>query len=114
MRKYTVYLGAIALIMCGSSAYAQSTTFRGFRIEAKAGVDRLQAHGNHDDRFVYGGAAGWDGIIGDKIVIGPEASYLDTQVKAARPASWEEKSAHDRDAKSAPRSGRGIWQRRLC
>ncbi len=82
MRKYTVYLGAIALIMCGSSAYAQSTTFRGFRIEAKAGIDRLQAHGNHDDRFVYGGAAGWDGIIGDKIVIGPEASYLDTQGKS--------------------------------
>lgn len=114
MRKYTVYLGAIALIMCGSSAYAQSTTFRGFRIEAKAGVDRLQAHGNHDDRFVYGGAAGWDGIIGDKTSSGPRPAIWIRRVKAARPASWEGKSARDRDAKSAPRSGRGIWQRRLC
>ncbi len=78
MRINTVSLSAITLIMCGSSVSAQVTTFRGFRVEAKAGADRFQANGRHDDRFTYGGAAGWDGTIGEKIVIGPEVSYLKT------------------------------------
>ncbi|MES3151794.1 outer membrane protein [Sphingomonas faeni] len=82
MVKYRWVLGSVALFLCGSSAFAQETTFRGFRVEAKAGVDRLQANGNHDDRFAYGGAAGWDGIIGEKIVVGPEVSYLDTNGKS--------------------------------
>jgi outer membrane immunogenic protein len=79
MAKYKAVVGAIALVACESLAFAQSTSFRGFRLEAKAGVDRIQANGDHDDKFAYGGSAGWDGIIGEKIVVGPEVSYLDTK-----------------------------------
>ena len=72
----------MALLTFNAEAIAQETSFRGIRIEAKAGIDRLQAHGRHDDRFAYGGAVGWDGIIGEKIVVGPEVTYLDTNSKA--------------------------------
>lgn len=74
----------------GNAAYAQDTgaadataaatssngtAFRGFRIEAQAGGDRFQSQGIHDDKFAFGGAAGFDGLIGDRIVVGPEVSY---------------------------------------
>lgn len=72
-----VAAGCAALVAC-SAAQAQDTSFRGFRVEAKAGADRFMAHGHHDDNGVYGGAAGWDGLIGERIVVGPEVSYLAT------------------------------------
>ena len=51
------------------------TSFRGFRIEGNAGGDRFQSQGRHDDNLGYGASIGFDGQIGDRIVIGPEATY---------------------------------------
>ena len=51
------------------------TSFRGFRLEANGGGDRFQSQGEHNDKFGYGGTVGFDGQIGNRIVIGPEASY---------------------------------------
>ncbi|MBU3077961.1 outer membrane protein [Sphingomonas quercus] len=52
-----------------------TTSFRGFRVEGNVGLDRFQSEGSHDDGLGYGGTVGWDGMIGDRIVIGPEFSY---------------------------------------
>ncbi|AOH84501.1 hypothetical protein AWL63_11510 [Sphingomonas panacis] len=52
-----------------------ASTFRGFRVEGNAGGDRFQSQGRHHDKFGYGATVGFDGVIGDKIVVGPEASY---------------------------------------
>jgi outer membrane immunogenic protein len=77
MRK--LILGAIAVASLSSAALAQSpdnpTKFEGFRVEGNVGWDRAQALGTHNNKFGYGGTVGWDGSIGDKIVVGPEASY---------------------------------------
>ena len=51
------------------------TTFRGFRVEGDAGGDRYQSQGVHRDKFGYGATIGFDGQIGDRIVVGPEATY---------------------------------------
>lgn len=51
------------------------TTLRGFRIEGDLGGDRYQSQGVHRDKFGYGATIGFDGQIGDRIVIGPEATY---------------------------------------
>ncbi len=51
------------------------TAFRGFRAEVQAGGDRFQSQGTHDDKFGFGAAVGYDGVIADKFVIGPEFSY---------------------------------------
>lgn len=56
-------------------ASSSGTTFRGFRIEGNAGGDRFMSQGRHRDKFGYGATIGFDGQIGDRIVIGPEASY---------------------------------------
>jgi len=83
MRK--VLFSALALgltALTAQAAFAQDTTtpdsnstFRGIRIEGNAGGDRFQSQGHHNDRFGFGGTIGFDGVIGDKIVIGPEGSY---------------------------------------
>lgn len=63
------------------SAFAQdastdsSTSFRGIRVEGNVGGDRFQSQGVHNDKFGYGATIGFDGVIGKKIVIGPEGSY---------------------------------------
>ncbi|MHA6719208.1 outer membrane protein [Sphingomonas sp. RS6] len=54
---------------------SNGTSFRGIRVEANAGGDRFQSQGNHDDNFGYGGTIGFDGKLGDRIVIGAEGSY---------------------------------------
>lgn len=51
------------------------STFRGFRVEGDAGGDRFQSQGVHRDKFGYGATVGFDGQIGDRIVVGPEATY---------------------------------------
>jgi outer membrane immunogenic protein len=58
-----------------SSVQDNNPTFRGIRIEGNAGGDRFQSQGRHRDKFGYGATVGFDGVIGDKIVVGPEASY---------------------------------------
>ncbi len=66
----------LAAGLVGSAAQADPTaSFRGFRAEAQAGGDRFQSEGDHDDKFAFGGAIGYDGLIADRIVIGPEFSY---------------------------------------
>ncbi len=50
-------------------------TLRGFRIEGNVGGDRYRSQGTHRDKLGYGATIGFDGLIGDRIVVGPEASY---------------------------------------
>jgi outer membrane immunogenic protein len=91
--RYTVFVASLATVigmtsaaqaqdaaaapMDSSSADTSSngTSFRGFRAEVQAGGDRFQSQGNHDDKFGWGGAAGFDGVIADRFVVGPEVSY---------------------------------------
>lgn len=54
---------------------SNGTSFRGIRVEANAGGDRFQSEGNHNDKIGYGGTIGFDGQIGEKLVIGAEGSY---------------------------------------
>ena len=59
-----------------SGAWAQDTSFRGFRLEGNAGWDWSHVrHNGGNDKFGFGGEAGFDGQIGDHIVIGPEFDY---------------------------------------
>ena len=51
------------------------STFRGFRVEGDGGGDRYMSQGVHRDKVGYGGTVGFDGQIGDRIVVGPEATY---------------------------------------
>ncbi|WP_294330714.1 porin family protein [uncultured Sphingomonas sp.] len=77
------FLAVAAIGFTATAAQAQDTTttssngtsFRGIRIEANAGGDRFQSQGVHNDKFGYGGTVGFDGQIGQRIVIGAEGSY---------------------------------------
>lgn len=64
-----------------SDTSSNGTSFRGFRAEVQGGNDRFQSQGGHDQKFGYGGALGLDGVIGDKIVIGPEVSYWQSRAE---------------------------------
>jgi outer membrane immunogenic protein len=79
MRKFILASFAVAAFI-PSVAMAQeqpSTTssFRGFRIEGDVGADRFHALGTRNTKLGYGATVGFDGSIGDRIVIGPEASW---------------------------------------
>lgn len=76
------FVAIAALGFTATAAQAQDTTtssngtsFRGIRLEANAGGDRFQSQGVHNDKFGYGGTIGFDGQIGNRIVIGAEGSY---------------------------------------
>jgi outer membrane immunogenic protein len=58
-----------------SNSAGNGTTFRGFRAEVQVGGDRFQSQGTHDHNVAVGGAVGYDGVIADKFVVGPEFSY---------------------------------------
>jgi len=77
--RTTLILAAISSCLISSAALAQDTsnptTFRGIRIEANAGGDRFRSQGEQNDRFGYGGTIGFDGTIGNKVLIGAEGSY---------------------------------------
>ncbi len=79
MKKMMLAIATAGVALAATGAQAQAvtntTSFRGFRAEGQVGVDRFQSQGEHNDKFGYGGAIGFDGMIGDKIVIGPEASF---------------------------------------
>lgn len=82
MRNDFVLFAAAAATLAAGSVSAQdagsgpfTSSFRGFRIEGQAGGDRFQSEGDHRDKFGYGGAAGFDGMIGNRIVVGPEVGY---------------------------------------
>ena len=90
---------AAAAITIAQAAVAQDYTpsFRGFRVEGNVGGDRFQSQGNHNDKFGYGGTIGFDGMIGDKIVIGPEgtvwtANHGNTNVTAVTGGTIDHKS----------------------
>lgn len=77
MRKIIIAAATAALAFVGTAASAQdmTTSFRGFRIEGDVGADRFQSQGKNNKKLGYGGTAGFDGQLGDKIVIGAEGSY---------------------------------------
>lgn len=66
---------AAAFLTQAATAQDFTASFRGFRAEGNVGGDRFQSQGRHKDKFGYGGTIGFDGLIGDHIVIGPEASF---------------------------------------
>lgn len=51
------------------------TTFRGFRVEGDVGADQFQSEGIHRRKLGYGASGGFDGQIGDRLVVGVEGSY---------------------------------------
>lgn len=66
---------AFAQDATGTDLAANGTSFRGIRIEGNAGGDRFYSEGEHNDKFGYGGTIGFDGTLGERIVIGAEGSY---------------------------------------
>lgn len=66
-----------------STVSSNGTGFRGIRVEGNVGGDRFQSEGTHNDEFGFGGTLGFDGTIGEKVVIGAEGSYW-------RAADWSE------------------------
>ncbi|RZM34293.1 MAG: porin family protein [Sphingomonas sp.] len=87
MRKFLMVAAAAAAFTAGAAsaqevmttsaetANTSNTSFRGFRLEGNAGGDRFQSQGQHNDKFGYGATIGFDGMIGQRIVVGPEATY---------------------------------------
>jgi outer membrane immunogenic protein len=85
MRKIVSLCALAGFAAVATPAFAQdvapdaptesATSFRGLRIEGDAGGDRFQSQGVHRDKFGYGATVGFDGQIGKRIVIGPEATY---------------------------------------
>jgi outer membrane immunogenic protein len=76
MRGY-ILAGLTAAMLAPPPVLAQDMTasFRGFRLEGDIGGDRFKAEGDHESKFGYGGTAGFDGLIDDRIVVGVEGSY---------------------------------------
>lgn len=66
---------AFAQDTAGTEVGTNGTTFRGIRIEGNLGGDRFQSQGEHNDKFGYGATVGFDGTIGDRLVIGAEGSF---------------------------------------
>jgi len=95
MRHTVIIASAVAALGVTAAAHAQDaapstsstelssngTAFRGFRAEVQAGGDRFQSQGQHDNKFGFGGALGFDGQIGEKIVVGPEVSYWQSRAE---------------------------------
>lgn len=50
-------------------------SFGGFRIEGNIGWDKQQSFGTNNEKLGYGGSAGFDGNLTDRIIVGPEVSY---------------------------------------
>lgn len=72
-----IFAGLTAATFAAQPVLAQNmdASFRGFRLEGNVGGDRFKAEGDHKTKFGYGGTAGFDGLIGDRIVVGAEGSY---------------------------------------
>ena len=78
MKKLILAVATGTLALAASSAQAQTantSSFLGFRAEGQVGWDKFQSQGTNNEKLGYGAAIGFDGQIGDKIVIGPEASF---------------------------------------
>jgi outer membrane immunogenic protein len=81
-----------------------NTAFRGFRAEVQLGGDRLQSQGTHDNKLSWGGAVGFDGVIANKFVVGPEFSYWNGRAENVSPGAAGGTVAH----KSFQELGAGI------
>ena len=57
------FAGTLLLASAAQAQFDTATSFRGCRVEGQAGGDRFQSQGNHDDKFGFGGAVGFDGQI---------------------------------------------------
>jgi outer membrane immunogenic protein len=69
-------LAASALIPAAAQAQTvEPGSFGGFRVEGNIGWDKQQSFGNNNEKLGYGGSAGWDGNVNERIVIGPEVNY---------------------------------------
>lgn len=66
---------AVAAAAPASAQLISNTSFRGLRAEGQVGYDKFMSQGTNSEKFGYGGAIGFDGQIGDKIVIGPEGTF---------------------------------------
>ena len=55
-------------------AQAQDFDLRGVRVEGNFGGDRYRSAFTRDGSYGYGATVGFDGMIGDSIVVGPEGS----------------------------------------
>ncbi|WBO21937.1 outer membrane protein [Sphingomonas abietis] len=77
MKKFAFAALFAASTMVATAAMAQDTTtsFRGFRVEGNAGYDWAHSEGSHNAKFGYGGSVGFDGLVANRIVIGPEFTY---------------------------------------
>lgn len=80
MRTILLIAAASAALISGAASAQDTpgdngTAFRGVRVEGNVGGDRFQSQGVHNDKFGWGGTIGFDGQIGNNIVIGPEGSY---------------------------------------
>jgi outer membrane immunogenic protein len=75
VHKIVAFALSLALLPAAQQASAQSTSFRGLRAEAQAGLDRFYSEGEHDHSFGYGAMVGFDGTIGDRFVMGAEGTY---------------------------------------
>ena len=75
--SFLIGLATAALAAQAAAAFDldMPTSFRGFRVEGNIGGDRFQSEGIHNDKFGYGGTVGFDGLLGDRIVVGVEGSY---------------------------------------
>ena len=76
----TVALATIAIASLTAQAASAfdlntPTSFRGFRVEGNIGGDQFRSEGTHKNRFGFGGTAGFDGLIGDQIVVGAEGTF---------------------------------------
>lgn len=68
-------LPAAASAQAPEDAGGHDSTLRGIRAEVNAGGDRFKSQGITDNRFGYGATIGFDGIIAQRFVLGPEGSY---------------------------------------
>ena len=110
-----LFAASIAALSLTTAAQAQDattsdatgvngTSFRGFRAEGRIAADRFQSQGVHDNKFSYGGAVGFDGVIADKFVVGPEFSYWNGRAQNVTPGVTGGTVAH----KSFQELGAGI------
>jgi len=75
MRGHVISFLVTAMLLPQVASAQLVTSFRGFRLEGNVGADRFKAEGDKNTKFGYGGTGGFDGLIGDKIVVGVEGSY---------------------------------------
>lgn len=80
--RYIVATAIAAAFVAPVAAYAQDATsgatpgsFGGFHVEGNVGWDKSQAYGRNNEKLGYGGSAGFDGNLTDRITVGPEFSY---------------------------------------